>query len=209
MGDTGTWTGVGTKPTLTSVVVTGDTVRATFSEGMTNNAAFQTPGNYVFSVLGGGSVAVSTTGVTPGPGTNPTYVDLTLDKSLTIGTANYRLTVDSSLEDKAGNPMDPSGRSQDFNGNAIRATISAVGFPANLEKVRVTYSKAVKQVSPSNPDDALNPTLYSITGGVSVSSVATKGSATVELQVTGQQNGRSYTLTVVDVQDLSNNEVAA
>jgi len=208
MSDQGTWTGVGVHPTLSAVAVTGDTVRATFSEAMLSDATFLATGSYVFTALGGGSVSVTTTGVTPGPGAHPTYVDLTLDKSLTIGTANYRLTVSASIKDAAGNTMSNSGRSQDFNGNAIRATIASVSsYPSNLESLRVIYSKAVKQVSPSNPDDALNPSNYSITGGVAVSSAVSVSSTQVELQVTGQQNGHSYTLTVENVKDLSNNEV--
>lgn len=209
MGDSGTWTGVGVKPILASVVVNGDVVRATFSEPMTVDLPFIDPASYVFTALGGGSVSVLAASVAPGPGTNPTYIDISLSRALTFGTANYRLTVAATLADKAGNTMDPTGRSVDFNGSGVRATISAVAYPANLEKVRVHYSKAVKQVSPANPDDALNPTNYSITGGVSVSSVTHVNSQVVELQVSGQQNGHSYTLTVVSVQDLSNNEVAS
>jgi hypothetical protein len=208
MGDSGTWTGVGVKPILASVVVNGDVVRATFSESMTVDLPFLDPASYVFTALGGGSVAVIAASVSPGPGTNPTYIDISLSHSLTFGTANYRLTVAATLTDKAGNPMDSSGRSVDFNGSGVRATISAVAYPANLEKVRVHYSKSVKQVNPSNIDDALHVANYSITGGVSVGSVTHINSQVVELQVSGQQNGHSYTLTVMSVQDLSNNEVA-
>jgi hypothetical protein len=208
MADFGTWVGVGVKPSLASVVVTGNLVRATFSEAMLNNSDFIDPTHYVFTVLDGLSVAVTAIGVTPGPGVNPTYVDITLDKSMTIGVANYRLTVSTTLKDKASNPIDPAGRTQDFNGNAVRTTITAQSFPTNLERVQVTYSKAVKQTNPADLDDALRVANYSISGGVLVSGVASLSSSVVVLQVSGQQNGHTYVLTVLNVKDLSKNEVA-
>jgi len=208
MADFGTWIGLGAAPSLASVVVNGDTVRATFSEAMLNDTTFQTPGSYVFTTLVGGSVSVSAVNVFPGPGTNPTYVDITLDKPLTIGVLNYRLTVSASLKDKASNLVAAGGRTQDFNGGAVRATITAQGFTANLDKVRVTYTKPVKQVNPANPDDALKPANYAITGGVGVVSVVGVNPQVVELNVTGQEHGHTYTVTVTNVQDTSNNEVA-
>jgi hypothetical protein len=114
------------------------------------------------------------------------------------------------ITDIVGNILDPAHDNVDF-GVTIAAVVSITvqAYSDNLTVVRVTYSKAVKQVDPGNADDALNPANYSITGGVTVSAGATISSTVVELTVSGQVLGHTYTLTVANVEDLSNNVVAA
>lgn len=207
MSDIGSWTGVGVKPQVSAVVWISSYLRVTFSEAMTKNATFLATSSYVLTP-GGGSVAVSVSSVVSGPGANPIYIDLLLNKSLTIGVNNYTMTVSGSIIDKAGNTMNAGYVATVFSGNAARATITATPFATNLTRLRIQYSVPVKQVSASNADDALKPGNYSITGGVTVSSVATLNTSLVELTVANQVINTSYTVTVSNVQDLSNNAVA-
>lgn len=196
----------GTAPSIASVTfVADDVVRLTFDQPMSNDAAFNTASNYTFTPLDGDSVAVTVLEAAPGPGDFPIYVDLTLNKALTIGTSNY--TVKASGVKSAASML-ISGSPVTFNGNAARATISARSFPGNLTLVQITYSRPVKQVNSGNPDDALNPDNYSITGGVTVNSVASVNSKTVNLSVSGEVSAHTYVVTVTGVEDTSNNEVA-
>ena len=206
MTDFGTWTGVGVAPRLLTVTWLSPHLRVTFNEAMTKDATFLAAGSYILTT--GTGVAVTVSSTVSGPGVNPTYIDLVLNKSLTIGTANYTMTVNSAIMDKASNIMDVSYSALVFNGNAVRATIIAIPFASNLNVLRIQYSVPVKQVSPSNADDALKPTNYSITGGVSISSVAHITSSCVVLSVVGQVINVDYVVTVSNVQDLSNNVVS-
>jgi hypothetical protein len=206
-----TWTGVGVKPTVLRAEALSETlVRVTFSEAMTNNAALTTPGNYVFTPAGD-SAAVSATVVTPESGPGPSYVDVTLNTGMSVGQDNYNVAVDNSVKDLAGNTLDPAADDVDFDGYGVRPEVRrVVSTEADLATVRVVYTKAVKQVSASNPDDALNPDNYSIAGASSVvvSSVATVSPNIVDLTVGGQVAGGEYTLTVENVEDLANNPIA-
>lgn len=209
MGDSGSWIGAGADPQVSSAVATGEqSVRVTFSEPMKNNAALSTPANYVITP-DGGSVARSVVSVTPEAVTDPTYVDLTLDGEMTIGTLNYNVSV-SNVEDVAGNPIDVAHDDTDFDGAGSTPTVvSATSREETIDKVQVVFSEEVKQVSESNPDDALNPANYAIVGDsvVSVLSVAGIDSKKVELTVSGQVAGGSYTVTVSNVEDLADNAV--
>lgn len=116
---TGSFTGVGISPTVSSAqATTSTTVRVTFSEGMKNNAALSNPASYTLTPAIG-STARAITVVTPQGVTDPTYVDLTLDGAMTTGILNYTITVSSSLEDAAGNPMDVGGLSDVFDGLGV------------------------------------------------------------------------------------------
>lgn len=209
MGDSGSWIGAGTDPRVSGAVATGvQTVRVTFNEPMKDNAALTTPGNYVITP-DGGSVARSVSSVVQESVTDPTYVDLTLDGEMTAGTDNYNVAV-SSVEDVAGNPIDVAYDDADFDGQGIVPTVlSAAANESAITKVQVRFSEDVKQVSASNPDDALNPNNYAIAGdtSVTVSSVATISASIVELTVSGQVAGGSYVVTVTSVEDLADNPV--
>lgn len=110
--------GIGVQPeVLSASAIERDVVRVVFSEGMTNNAAFTTPGNYVLTPAGGSAarivIAVSALG-----GSNPMAVDLELDGFLTTGTNNYTVEV-SNVVDAAGNPIDTSADTATFSGPAV------------------------------------------------------------------------------------------
>ena len=201
------WVGVGLSPTVFSAVAGVAHVRVNFSEAMTNNALLLATTSYVFAP-GGGSVAVTALTVTPESTTYPSYVDVTLNAHLTIGTANYTLTVNAGLEDKAGNIIDPAGLTAIFNGVAYRATFVVIPLPASLSRLRVIYSWPVKQVNPANADDALHLANYSVTAGVIVTGVATVSSTEVEVTLSGQEYAHTYTMAIANVEDVSNNEVA-
>lgn len=207
MTSTKDWVGVGLAPSVSSAAATVLHVRVTFSEGMTNNALLRAITSYAFAP-GGGAVAVNALTVTPEPVAYPTYVDVTLDTHLTIGSGNYTVTVNAGLVDKAGNTINPAGLSAVFDGVAYQDTFVVLTIPTSLTRLRVIYSWPVKQVNPANPDDALNPANYTVTGGVTVTSVSTVSSTEVELVVSGQQYGQSYTMGISNVEDVSNNVIS-
>lgn len=208
MSDTGNWTGVGIKPQVSSAQARDSTtVRVYFSEGM-NSSGLNTPGNYTITE-GPGAVARSVASVSLESVTAPTWVDLILDGGMTAGSSNYNVEV-AAVEDAAGNPIDTAADDVDFDGVGERPEIRSVIVDAeDITKARVVYSKAVKQVSAANPDDALNPANYSVTGASQVSaiSVSTITTNIVEVSLSGQVYGGEYTLTVQNVEDIEGNPI--
>jgi phage gp46-like protein len=95
-----TYTGQGTAPTFTAAFTSAQTMRLTFSEAMTNNAALTTASNYTLTPTAGAGFAP--TAVTR---IDSTRVDLTVDRSL--GAATGTLTV-ANLTDLGGNAQSPS-----------------------------------------------------------------------------------------------------
>lgn len=129
---------------------------------------------------------------------------------MTIGTANYSLTVSGNFEDSAGNKIDPASITKTFDGYGTQPDLAYIETHANdLTILDVSFTKAVKQTSPSNSDDALNPANYSITGDsvVTIQSVSTIDANTVRLNVSGLVNSGQYSLTVSNVKDLAENVI--
>lgn len=210
MPDIGNWTGVGQAPTVASVSnLTPRTIRVQFSEPMSLNDALLDAANYVLTPGGGGDVVRSVARLVAQGVATPQWVDLILDGELTAGSGNYTLTItDAVLSDAAGNllagtlmPLDGAGA-----GPAIEG-ISMEGF--DLGVLTVKFTKAVKQVSPSNGDDALNSANYKVSGpsSVSIQSVSSVDTSTVALSISGLVPAGQYRLTVSNVEDTSNNEV--
>lgn len=210
MAITANFTGTGIKPQVQSAGGLSVTVvRVHFSEAMDNNAALKNVASYTVAE-DVGSVARTVASISPEQAVGPTYLDLTLDGEMTAGTNNYNVQVSTSVKDLAGNTLDPAADDVDFHGYGSKPVIRRVVAGADdLTKVRVTFSKAVKQVSSGNSDDALNPDNYTVAGSssVAVSSVSTVTTNIIELTVGGQVAGGEYVLTVVNVEDLYNNAI--
>lgn len=211
MSQSGTFQGQGEFPTVLSATTpAANVVRVHFSEQMSAVGALTEPGNYTLEPAPG-SVSRIITKATPENGVNPTYVDLILDGEMTKGVDNYTITVPAGMVDIAGNAMDPGARSAQFSGRASTLEIVFVWTPPPFAFTRVFFSKAVKQVSSANADDALNPSNYTIAAEsgerVTVLAVETVTPNIVQLQASGQIEGHKYTLVALNIQDLSNNVV--
>lgn len=109
----GQFTGQGDAPQVSSAAQSGTgSLRVTFNEEMSPDAALLSASNYTI----GGPSLVSVTGVTAENLVDPIYVDLALSAGPILGTDNYTVTADSTLEDLAGNPMDALYLSTQFSG---------------------------------------------------------------------------------------------
>ncbi len=88
----------------------------------------------------------------------------------------------------------------DYNGTAPQLNSTATA--QNPTTVRIVYNEAVKHISASNSDDALNPNNYSIAPSLTVTSVAhVSGDTTFDLTTAEQTPSQSYTITVTNVED--------
>lgn len=209
MSDSDTWPGEGDKPQVSSAQARdSETVRVYFSEGMGTNG-LSVPGNYTITA-GPGAVTRSVERVEVGATTPPTYVDLILDGGMTTGSSNYNVGA-ANLEDIAGNPLDTVADDVDFDGAGERPEVRKVTVEVeDIANIKVVFSKAVKQVSASNSDDALNPANYSVEGDseVKVISVATVTDNIVSVSVSGHVYGGEYRLVVENVESTENNPIA-
>ena len=148
MGDSGIFTGVGAAPRVLGASVIADrVVRVSFDGPMLEDAYLSAIGSYVFSILVRGSTPVSAQVVTVPGGGSPTYVDVTVDASFTVGSGNYRVTVSTSVKDQAGNGIDAGYRTADFDGiggQTVGVTLTGVaqsrisadgGYPLDLSGI--------------------------------------------------------------------------
>ncbi len=192
---------------LAATQVAVDTIEIQFSCTMSKTAALSAAGSYTLTPAGG-SIARTITGVVV-PSGDATRVRIVVGGELTNGAPAYTVTVAGAVEDLEANALQPGYTSADVTTTLAAApdVVSIVATAANLTRVRVEYTKAVKQVSAVNSDDALNPSNYAISGGITVASVVTVSSTVVDLTTSTMTSGATYTLTVSNVEDLSNNVV--
>lgn len=147
------WTAVGTPPAVSSAMpVDSTTVRVNFSEGMSPTAALSSVGSYSFDPDLGGAV-VSPVSAVPEAVSQPTYVDVYLSSEMTLG-VDYTLSVDDSLEDAAGNPMDALSLTAEFTGVGVLPTVESAVLLSEGRRLRVTFSEPMRRDSalttPSN-----------------------------------------------------------
>ena len=110
---TGNFTGEGVEPTVASATYSDKgALRVTFSEAMEPNTELETISNYTIT----GATTITVQDVTFENETDPTYVDLEVDPTPIYGTDNYTITVATTVEDLAGNTLDPAGASVQFSG---------------------------------------------------------------------------------------------
>lgn len=196
-------------PTVVSVVVlSSDRLRVTFSVPMENDAALINPANYTITPVGMSSARLVVT-VTPQVTEceNPDYVDLTLNGEMTTGILNYNLLA-SNVKNLFGVVITSPDDNLDFSGQGTPPSAYRA-VPITLTTIQVFFTEPVKQVSAGNPDDALNPANYTVTGtsAVTVTGVASINPSVVELTLAGTVTPGSYELTLSGIRDLNNNLV--
>lgn len=194
------FTGVGVRPEVASVVATGDTtIRVTFTEGMTDNAALNASDNYVLSPVSGGAVPLVIAQVQPEVATNPTYVDLTVNE-MTDG-ATYRLAMSGTLLDAVGNLLDTGAPANtvDFTGSGTLPDVTtAVVLAGNI--IRINFSEGMRR--DSKLGNTANYLFTPVTAGAAqlfFSEVLVPNLAApsfVEIEVTEMTDGATYDVTV-------------
>lgn len=197
----GSFVGGGTAPTVSATATADTTVRAAFSEPM-DPLGLNLLGNFTLAP-DAFSISRSIIRVLPEAAAFPTFVDLFLDGEMTIGVANYSLTIPGTFKDRAGNQI-AAPLAVNFDGRGTRPFIVlASAAEERSNKVRVHWSEAVG----SSAEVTAN---YAITGPsiVSVLSVERLTSALIELTVSGQRVGSVYQLAPSQVKDLAGNENA-
>lgn len=154
--DSSPYTGASIAPTVVSATVLSFTsVRLLYSEDM-SNVGLLTPANYVITT---GATPRTVLAVTPGPGANPRYVDLTLSGALDAGTNNYTVTV-SNVTDVVGNPLGtPNFALFGTGSNAFRVLLA---YTLNSNTIRVLLSMEPRRRSPIGDRDALNRLLWTV-----------------------------------------------
>lgn len=202
------FTGVGVEPQVASAEAQDSTtVRVVFNEPMTDDAALNLPGNYVFTETTG--VPITASAVTPEAVADPTYVDVTVNE-MTDG-ASYSVEV-SNVVDAVGNPIDTANDEAVFTGVGIAPTITVTATA--LDTIRVSFSEPVVDNA-----ELVDPANYVITPGAgawpitfdTITPEAVLNPTYVDLHVlsemtTGVDN---YEMAVSDVEDLAGNAMAS
>ncbi len=131
------FSGIGDAPAVILAEMDGDLLRVTFSEDMRSNSALLDAANYTITEDAGSAprlvLGVQVDGIAPSPS-----VLLTLDGPTTNGVDNYNVAVDLSVEDLAGNTLDPLLDDVDFDGLTAAATVDHVslGLARLIEQYR-------------------------------------------------------------------------
>lgn len=124
MSLSGNFVGKGVKPQVSSAAALSTTVaQVVFNEAMANNAALENASNYKIYPTDGG-VSRSVVSAIPASGGAPTSVRLQLNGALSCA-AEYKVIVNISVEDLAGNTLDPSYPSAVF--TAKWSSVAAAG----------------------------------------------------------------------------------
>jgi hypothetical protein len=214
--DTGVFWGIGapdtTGPRLVSAVSVGDTsIILTFSEPVRAESA--SASNFTISP----SLAVTGAMLT----SQDTQIVLTTAPQH-VGT-NYTVTI-ANVFDKAGNPIDTSvmqgsaGNSGTFSFAGGPAVATSDDLPRVVGGISTGNTTAVITFSKPMSDDALNPLNYvmgntdvlSEVGYVLINSVRFLGTDRTSVELTtSSQSEVTYTVTVVNVRDLTGNQFAA
>lgn len=152
----GFYAGIGVAPTvLGATVLSFTSVRLTFSELMSTTGLL-TPANYVITT---GATPRTVTAVTPGPGANPSFVDLTLSGPLTAGTNNYNVQA-VNVSDVVGNPIGtPDDADFGTGSNAFRVLLA---WALNSNTIRVILSLEPRHRSALGDRDVLNRLLWTL-----------------------------------------------
>jgi hypothetical protein len=139
---------------------------------------------------------------------SPTLIRLTLSATEFKAASTYTINV------QAATVFTTRGRGNDS--AAVPVSIPSATSPkissvssVNRNKVRVTFTEPVRQVSSANSDDALNPANYSVSfegDPLTISSVESVSSTVVDL-ITEDQDDVVYDITITGVTDLAGNEV--
>jgi hypothetical protein len=184
----------------------GKVVTITFDRAVVDSIALRTISNYTITPPGG----------TPTPsilnvGVTSNTVTLAIDDCLNGGTYSVTVTAGTAIASADGgkNLATPAS----FTGAGAQAPTIAASFATGPNTLRVVFSKAVRQVSSGNADDALNLANYVVTDTVTtltlpISAVVGKAPTVVDITTSTQVSKRKYTVVDSNIKDLAGNVVA-
>lgn len=190
-----------------SVSCASKIVTVTFSRAVVNSVPLVTIGNYTI-VPPAGSPTPTILSATV---SSPTTVSLLLDDCLNGGV--YHLTVGVGTCVATDDGGTNAAVSTAFTGGGASAPAIAASFATGPNTLRVVFTKAVRQVSGGNADDALNLANYVVTDDVTtlvlpISAVVGKAPTVVDITTSTQVAKRKYTVVDSNIKDLAGNVVA-
>lgn len=184
----------------------GKVVTITFDRAVVNSVALAAVGAYTITPPGGSPTPIVLSAIVTGA----TTVTLTLDDLLNAGTYSVTIAAGTAISSADGgkNLATPAS----FTGAGAIPPALVAAYSVSATQVRVVFSKAVRQVSSSNTDDALHLANYTAIDDVTSASLAISGvtglvDTAVELATAAQVPGRRYTVTVTNVKDLPGNTI--
>lgn len=186
-------------PTFTAALVSGQIV-LTFSRAILDTALLRTAANYTITPPAGSPVPSVTAFIV-----GSSLVTLTLD-SETVNGGSYSVALAQNTARAADTGEGNAAGSASFTGSSTAPTVLSAA-PQSQTTVKVTFSKAVRQVSAANSDDALKPANYSIPGLTPVSVATINSSAVLLTHTPAETAGQSYTLTASNIKDLAGNAI--
>ena len=177
-----------TEPQVSGAVARGSlTVRVTFDEDMTDNAALATAGNYTFSGAGAALTATAAARV------DAMTVDVSVNE-MTLGAAYTVAVSTSGPEDLAGNTVDPAHNNAGFSGVGVRPKLLSAAAQ-NSTTVRFTFDEDM-----TDNADLRDPASYTFTGSgvpITATSATPYGTAAVDVVVNEMTEGSgNYTAAV-------------
>jgi len=162
-----TFDGVGIAPQVTSPATTIDFehVRVTFSEEVNETQALA-EGNYAIGNHLGVPLAVLEV-------VKNSLTQYTLTTAAQVYLEVYTVAV-STVEDLAGNPIDPAHNEATFEGAGHPPKLLTPASCPDSTHVRIEFDQEMKHSNPAGSDDTTNPANYefSVTGGVAVLAVS-------------------------------------
>lgn len=195
----------GPTPLTFTAACTSLIVTLTFDRDIVDSIPLRNIANYTITPLGGqptpNILSVTTTHNT---------AQLLLDDCLNGGSYQVALAAATAVASNDGgtNVLTP----QTFTGAGAPRPAIAASFATSPTTLRIVFTKAVRQVSSSNTDDALHLANYSVIDDktlatLPISAVTGRTPTTVDITTSTQVAQRQYTVNDANIKDLAGNVV--
>ena len=196
-------------PTLFTPVLLSSKLRLTFDRAVVDSEALYSASSYTVTAPAGATTPVVLTVTSNASNGALTALDLTLFGDLVQG-GSYGISLATGLAVAAD--VNQPGANTDSAVpwlGAGTAPVGEVAYATADTRVRVLFSKAVRQVSAANADDALNPANYTVLDSAlvpqAVTHVEVLSPRLVVLTVPPQVPGASYSWEAANIKDLAGN----
>lgn len=205
--------GLGISPEIASVVATGpNTIRVTFNEPMTDNAALIDAASYVFAPSPGAVPLVITTSIIQEAVANPTFVDIPVNEMTDAADYTFSIAAGAGLQDVVGNVIDPDAPNNIvvFVGNGTLPSVaSAVVLAGGI--IRINFDEPMRK--DAQLSFAANYLFTPVTAGAAqlffdeISVPDIDNPTFVEISVSEMTDGATYDITVDGPTDLGFNPI--
>lgn len=192
--------GLGTAPTISTVVSTGTYIRITFSEPMLNNSALSSTSSYSIGLLSPGAALAVVSNVVVEPVSNPNFADIYTNAKLTNGATYIASFNTNEIKDIAANVLDITDPLNNRQFTAVATLPKVSSADLLVDRVRINFdTPMLKSAALSSPANYLFTPITSGAANLHFDEVIVPDVSLpyfVEIKTTEMTNGADYEVAV-------------